>query len=282
MEEIYVKINGCEYFVRDSRSGRDSVILLHGWPDDGSLWRLQIPALIQSGYRVICIDWLGHGRSEKNKDLNKYTLASLSADVIELMNALNLEKAHCIAHDYGAVVGWEIATRYPERLASYVALSVGHPLVLVKSISLESIIKSWFLIFNPLPMAISIYRAMNGLFFKWVMRNHPDKESVVNIFLQELKPFYIQVWEKANPIIPFVLSSLGQKQSQIKLIQVPTLGVWSAKDDFMAEEQMKRSGTLVQSEWQYIRIPDCHHWLQLEKPQEINKCLIEWLDKHRV
>ncbi|NET84118.1 MAG: alpha/beta hydrolase, partial [Moorea sp. SIO1F2] len=102
MEEIYIKINGCEYYVQDSRNGNDSVILLHGWPDDSSLWRFQIPALIQSGYRVICLDWLGHGQSEKTEDLNKYTLASLSADVIGLMDALNLEKAHCIAHDYGA------------------------------------------------------------------------------------------------------------------------------------------------------------------------------------
>jgi epoxide hydrolase 4 len=280
MEEIYIKINGCEYYVQDSRNGHDSVILLHGWPDDSSLWRFQIPALVQSGYRVICLDWLGHGQSEKTKDLNKYTLASLSADVIGLMDALNLEKAHCIAHDYGAVVGWELATRYPERLASYVALSVGHPLALVKNVSLESTIKSWYLVFNPLPVAIPIYRAMNGLFFRWVLRGHPDKESVVEKFLREKNPFYIQVWEKANPILPFLLSSLRQKQSQLNLIKIPTLGIWSSGDNFMAEEQMKKSGTLVQSEWQYVQISKCNHWLQLEKPQEINKHLLEWLDKH--
>ncbi|NEO19754.1 MULTISPECIES: alpha/beta hydrolase [unclassified Moorena] len=279
MEEIYIKINGCEYYVQDSRNGNDSVILLHGWPDDSSLWRFQIPALIQSGYRVICLDWLGHGQSEKTEDLNKYTLASLSADVIGLMDALNLEKAHCIAHDYGAVVGWELATRYPERLVSYVALSVGHPLALVKNFSLESILKSWYLIFNPLPVAIPIYRAMNGLIFRWVLRGHPDKENVVEKFLLEKKPFYIQVWEKANPILPFILSSLRQQQSQLTLIKVPTLGIWSSGDNFMAEEQMRKSSALVQSEWKYIKISKCNHWLQLEKPQEINKHLLEWLNQ---
>ncbi|NER97143.1 MAG: alpha/beta hydrolase [Symploca sp. SIO1B1] len=276
MEEIYIKINGCEYYVQDSRKGNDSVILLHGWPDDSSLWRFQIPDLIQSGYRVICLDWLGHGQSEKTEDLNKYTLASLSADVIGLMDALNLEKAHCIAHDYGAVVGWELATRYPERLLSYVALSVGHPLALVKNLSLESILKSWYLLFNPLPVAIPIYRAMNGSIFKWVLRGHPDKESVVEKFLLEKKPLYIQVWEKANPIFPFIWSSLWQKQ--LTLVKVPTLGIWSSGDNFMAEKQMSQSGALVQSEWKYIKISKCNHWLQLEKPQEINKHLLEWLN----
>ncbi|NET86127.1 MAG: alpha/beta hydrolase, partial [Moorea sp. SIO1F2] len=196
-----------------------------------------------------------------------------------LMDALNLEKAHCIAHDYGAVVGWELATRYPERLVSYVALSVGHPLALVKNFSLESILKSWYLIFNPLPVAIPIYRAMNGLIFRWVLRGHPDKENVVEKFFLEKKPFYIQVWEKANPILPFILSSLRQQQSQLTLIKVPTLGIWSSGDNFMAEEQMRKSSALVQSEWKYIKISKCNHWLQLEKPQEINKHLLEWLNQ---
>lgn len=281
LEEIHIKINGCKYYVQDSRTGRDSIILLHGWPDDSSLWRFQIPALKQSGYRVICLDWLGHGQSEKTEDLNKYTLASLSADVIGLMDALNLEKAHCIAHDYGAVVGWELATSYPERLVTYVALSVGHPLALVRSLSLESIIKSWFLVFNPLPVAIPIYRANNGFIFRWVLRSHPDRERVVEKFLSDENPFYIQVWEKANPIFPFLLSSLRGNRSQLNtLIKVPTLGIWSSGDNFMAEEQMRNSGVLVQSEWQYIPIHQCNHWLQLEKPQEINRHLLEWLDKH--
>lgn len=193
------------------------------------------------------------------------------------MDALNLEKAHCIAHDYGAVVGWELATRYPERLVSYVALSVGHPLILIKNFSLESLLKSWYLVFNPLPVAIPIYRAMNGLIFRWVLRGHPDKDNVVKKFLSEKKPFYIQVWEKANPILPFLWSSLRQQQVQLNLIKVPTLGIWSSDDNFMAEEQMKKSNALVQSKWQYIKIPRCNHWLQLEKPKEINKHLLEWL-----
>jgi hypothetical protein len=95
---------------------------------------------------------------------------------------------------------------------------------------------------------------MNGLFFNWVLRGHPDKESVVQKFLHEKNPFYMQVWEKANPILPFLLSSLRQKQSQLNLIKVPTLGIWSSGDNFMAEEQMKKSGALVQSEWQYVQI----------------------------
>ncbi|MFN6516859.1 MAG: alpha/beta fold hydrolase [Nostoc sp. CreGUA01] len=280
MEEYYTTINGYKYHVLDSRNGHESVILLHGWPDESSLWRFQIPALVEFGYRVICFDWLGHGQSEKTEELNKYTLTSLSADVIGLMDALNVKKAHCIAHDYGAIVGWEMATRYPERLISYIALSAGHPLALIKNLSFESMIKSWYLVFNPLPVAIPIYRANNGFFFRWVLRGHPDKESIVEKFLHEDNSFYIQVWEKANPVLPFIVSSLGRNQSQLNLIKVPTLGIWSSGDNFMAEEQMSKSGVLVQAEWQYIRINKCNHWLQLENPDEINQHLLEWLNKH--
>ncbi len=197
------------------------------------------------------------------------------------MDALNLEKAHCVAHDYGAVVGWELAAMHPSRLLSYVALSVGHPLVLIKNFSLESMIKSWYLVFNPSPLAIPIYRAKNGLIFKWVLRGHPDKENVVKKFLLEKKPLYIQVWEKANPVIPFLLSSLRVNQSQLNLIKVPTLGIWSSGDNFLAEAQMRKSNVMVQSEWQYIRIPKCNHWFQLENPHETNQHLLDWLNKHQ-
>ncbi|NEN90973.1 MAG: alpha/beta hydrolase [Okeania sp. SIO3H1] len=283
MQESYIKINGCEYYVQEYCNNSDSncasVILLHGWPDDCSLWRFQIPALVQSGYRVICFDWLGHGKSEKTKNLSKYTLASLSSDVVGLIDALKLRNTHCIAHDYGAVVGWELAERYPEKLVSYVAISVGHPFVLVRNVSLESLIKSWYLIFNPLSIAVPIYRFMNGFFFRWVLRGHPDRESVIDKFLQDKDPFYIQVWEKANPVIPVVLSSFQKKESQLKnLIKVPTLGIWSSGDNFMAEDQMKKTGSLVQEKWQYLRLSNCNHWPQLENYQEINQHLLEWLN----
>jgi epoxide hydrolase 4 len=282
MKEKYIKVNGHEYYVRDSQHGSSCVILLHGWPDDSSLWKFQIPAIVSSGYRVICFDWLGHGQSEKSKDLKNYTTTALSADVIELMNVLSLTKAHCVAHDYGAVVGWELATKYPERLISYVALSVGHPLALVKNTSLESILKSWFLIFNSLPGAIFIYRAINGAFFKWMMRNHPDKKNVVNNFLGDRDAFYIKAWECANPILPFLFSFLIKGESPYGIVNVPTFGIWSSNDQFMAEAQMKKSNDFVEAEWQYERVSHCHHWLQLEKPEEINKHILEWLNKYQM
>jgi pimeloyl-ACP methyl ester carboxylesterase len=285
MQESYIPINGCEYYVRDSgddllgssASDRDPVILLHGWPDDCSVWRCQIPDLLASGYRTICLDWLGHGKSEKTEDLTKYTLASLSRDIVGLMDALKIDKAHCIAHDYGAVVAWELATRYPERLKSYVALSVGHPAILIKTVSWESLLKSWYLIFNPLPIAIPLYRAMKGMFFHWVLRGHPDRDLVVNKFLAERDPFYIRVWEQANPIVPFVRSYFFKKIADLEPIKVPTLGIVSKQDNFMAQEQMKNSGTLVSSKWEYICIDNCNHWLQLERPQEINQHILQWL-----
>ncbi|WP_017660636.1 alpha/beta fold hydrolase [Baaleninema simplex] len=280
MKETHLKINNCSYYVRDSQTGHSSVLLLHGWPDDGSLWKYQSSALIDAGYRVICIDWLGHGKSEKTEDVSKYTLSALSKDIATLIDFLGLKKVHCVAHDYGAVVAWEFVEKYPEYLLSYTALSVGHPWVLVQNLSLESLVKSWYLLFNPLPISIPLYRAMDGLFFKWVLRSHPNRDVIVKKFLRDRNPFYIQVWEKANPVIPVIASAFLDKKSKPNPIKVPTLGVWSSQDSFMAEAQIEQSGALIQSEWQYIKIPNCNHWLQLEKPKEFNELLLTWLDKH--
>ena len=56
-----VEVNGARYYVRDSGGEKDSVLLIHGWPDDGNIWRHQVSALLEAGYRVICPDLLGYG-----------------------------------------------------------------------------------------------------------------------------------------------------------------------------------------------------------------------------
>ena len=97
---------------------KDSVLLIHGWPDDGNIWRHQVSALLEAGYRVICPDLLGYGSSDAPTEVDRYQLTALVSDMITLLDQLGLEKIHCIAHDYGAVLGWELAA-HTERLHTY-------------------------------------------------------------------------------------------------------------------------------------------------------------------
>ncbi len=60
----HIELNGAQYHVRDSGSGEECVLLIHGWPDNSLMWQKQVPALVEAGYRVICPDLLGCGLSE--------------------------------------------------------------------------------------------------------------------------------------------------------------------------------------------------------------------------
>src|SRR6185437_7367619 len=94
---------GIEYEVMGD--GRP-VVLIHGFPDSGRLWRHQVPALVGAGFRVIVPDLRGYGRSDKPSDVEAYALAALAGDVLAVMGDAGVEQAHVVGHDWGAAVAW--------------------------------------------------------------------------------------------------------------------------------------------------------------------------------
>lgn len=274
-----IEVNGARYYVRDSGIGEHCVMLLHGWPDDGTLWRYQFAALQHAGYRVICPDLLGHGKSKQPDALERYTFTAQVADIVGLLDALGLTTVHCIAHDYGAVLGWELAAAHPDRLKTFVAMSVGH-LAAMLALSLEAMRYNWIYVFNLHELAPTLYRAHHGQLLREVLRGHPDRDQIVDRFLRSENPRYIDSWEKANPLPQFLLAALEGNLPEFVPVRVPTFGIWSTGEDFMLEAPMKQSGTYVEAEWRYERIEDANHWFMLERPDETNRLLLAWLQNH--
>jgi len=275
LEGSTIELNHTQYYVRDSQVGEEGVLLIHGWPDDGTVWHQQVPALIEAGYRVICPDLLGYGLSEAPEAIERYQLSYLVNDLILLLEKLNLSKVHCIAHDYGAVLGWELAS-YPELLKTYTAMSVGHLAEFLK-ISFENLQKQWIYFLNIQEIAPELYRANNGYFFHQVLRSHPYRNQIVEKALLPGRFENMQKLEKANPVPQYLLAALTGQLPQWVPIPIPTLGIWSEKDDFLWESQMKNSKQYVSAQWQYQRIEEAGHWFMLEQPERTNQLLLDWL-----
>ena len=140
--ERNIVANGVRFNVIVEGAGPD-VILLHGFPDSSLIWRNQIPALVQAGYRVIVPDLRGSGESEAPTGRANYKLAILINDVIGLMDGLGIGKARLVGHDWGAILGWHVALAHPERVDRYVAMSVGHPTSYRKG-GIEQKVRSWY------------------------------------------------------------------------------------------------------------------------------------------
>ena len=118
--------DGVELAVLDQGEG-PAVLLLHGFPDSARLWRHQIPTLVDAGFRVVAPDLRGFGDSDKPADIEAYRVGKSVGDLTSVLDALEIERAHVVGHDWGAGVAWAMALMAPDRVDKLAVLSVGHP-----------------------------------------------------------------------------------------------------------------------------------------------------------
>src|SRR3954470_12347563 len=121
-----VRGDGVELDVLDEGSG-PVVLLVHGFPDSSHLWRGQVPALTGAGLRVIAPDMRGFGASHKPERVEDYRLSRAVADLVAVLDELEVERVRVVGHDWGAGVAWVLAALHPARVERLVAMSVGHP-----------------------------------------------------------------------------------------------------------------------------------------------------------
>ena len=118
-------------------------MLIHGFPDSSSLWRHQVGALVDAGYRTIAPDLRGFGDSDRPAEVGAYGVRHSVADMLAVLDALEVERAHVVAHDWGAAVGWALAGFAGERVGRFAVLSVGHPNALRRP-TIEQRERSWY------------------------------------------------------------------------------------------------------------------------------------------
>jgi pimeloyl-ACP methyl ester carboxylesterase len=102
------------------------VLLVHGWPQNWWTWRHVIPTLAER-FRVIAPDLRGHGWSEA--PASGYEKEQLASDMLAVLDALALERATWIGHDWGGWTGFLAALRAPQRIERMLALGILHPWV---------------------------------------------------------------------------------------------------------------------------------------------------------
>ena len=100
------------------------VVLAHGFPELGYSWRHQIPALAGAGCRVLAPDQRGYGRSTRPSAVADYDITHLTGDLLALLDDIGEEQAVFVGHDWGAIVVWQLALLAPERVAGVAGMSV--------------------------------------------------------------------------------------------------------------------------------------------------------------
>ena len=281
LKETVLQVNGESWMVRDSRSGSPTVLLVHGMPDDGFIWRQQVPVLLAAGYRVIVPDTLGNGKSAKPADRALFKSNLLVAGLASVLDQLGVDKFHFVGHDVGAVMGWEFVMTYPERALSHVALSVGHPSAWAEqSFTLDGARMNWYSMLNQAPNNGDVWRAGNGRLLRMGLDSHPDKDRVIEYLLKPGAVEYGFMFDTVNSITQFMVDYASGAYENLPRISVPTLGIVGGKDVAMWVSQMTGSAAYMDAEWKVAVFPEAGHWPMLDHPDEINAALVTWLAAH--
>lgn len=118
----FIETNGIRMHVAEAGEGLP-VVFVHGWPELWYSWRHQLAALSEAGYRAIAPDMRGYGETDAPADPNQYRTSVICADIAGLLDALGLEKAVIVGHDWGGYHIWQFGLRYPERTIALVGLN---------------------------------------------------------------------------------------------------------------------------------------------------------------
>lgn len=246
------------------------VLLIHGFPDDHTVWEHQIGPLVAAGFRVIAPDTRGCGESAMPGDEGAYGIEALVADQIALLDALGIERLPVVGHDWGAVEAWHLAIAHPERVTRLAALSVGHPAAYATD-GWRQKLRGWYvLVFQWRGVAEWLIRLGN---WRGMRKLIPDQAEAAKIVARLSRPGRLTAginYYRAN------FSAFLRQPTQGRLA-MPVLGLFSTGDRYLTTSQMQRSGAWCDAGFDCQVIEGVAHWLQREAPEWVNERLIGFL-----
>lgn len=278
-----VEANGIRLHLVEQGQGFP-VVLCHGFPELWYSWRHQIPALAAAGLRAIAPDLRGYGESDKPREIAAYDIHHLVGDLLGLLDALGLEKAAFVGHDWGAVIIWQLAVMHPERVERLVSLNVPYlgraglpPTEVIKNLPDGRF--NYVLFFQEPGKAEGVLEpdleASLGRIVRMVAAN-PD-------FLQrEELLVYVEAFRRGGLSGPLnyyrnidrnweTTTRLAEKQ-----VLCPVLLIMAEKDPILSPFLAEGMGRWVPNLRKAL-IKDCGHWTQQERPEEVNALLIDFL-----
>jgi len=268
-----MQVDDLQINVLDAGSGLP-VLLLHGFPDSLALWREVTPRLIAAGHRVIAPDLRGFGDSDAPRGRRHYAIDLVLREILALLERLGVhEPVRIMGHDWGAAIAWYLSVAHPERVASSVVLSLGHPREYARA-GLEQKRKGAYTLFWQLPgIAETQLSRDDWAGLRHWARHHPDVDACARDLARPGRLTAGLNWYRANRV-----RVMFESWSPCR---VPTLGVWSSDDHCLAEDQMRNSSRRMAAPWRYVRIEGAAHWLPLERPEEITGLALDWFNEGR-
>ncbi|MCL5429333.1 MAG: alpha/beta hydrolase [Chloroflexi bacterium] len=271
---MYIELDNWKLYYEGRGKGK-AILFLHGTPTSAFLWRNQIKALSKS-YRVYAIDLPGWARSEKPAGFD-YKLSSYANILKQFLEKIGERKVILGIHDLGASIGMTFYGLYPEMVSKLILMDTFAYLPFLKRLG-------WKVLYQFLCKIPLFHRALwywsvrksdifatlafynKKLAVKELVENY--RELAINSEIADYKTFTVNgmdgIW--------------GAVERNSFKVTVPTLILWAENDTLFPTSAAKRlhqniNGSILKT------IPQCGHWLQEERPEEVNKHVLEFLRK---
>ena len=257
------------YYAAGTRGAGEPVVFLHGFPTSSHLWREVVP-LVPDGHRVVVVDLLGYGRSDKplGRDVS---IRGHAERVVQLLDALRIVRASIVGHDIGGGIAQFLAVRHPTRVAR---------LCLVDSVGFDDwprrdvkLAKASLALTRHLPATWIL-----GILKTDLQRGYAEQERAHNSVDQYAKPF---ATPDGRDVLVEHLLALEPAETlalapRLKDVVAPTAVVWGAHDPFLPTSLARKLHEAIPDSTLDV-IPDVRHFTPEEAPETVGGILAEWL-----
>ena len=298
-----VPVNGVvlEVFEAGQENRGNPIVLCHGWPEHAFSWRHQVPALVSAGYHVIVPNQRGYGKSSRPGDVTDYDIEHLSGDLVALLDHYGYDDATFVGHDWGAMVVWGLTLLHPKRVKRVINLSLPYqergamPWIEVMEQFLGD--DFYFVHFNRHPgvadavLDENAFRFLRNLYRKNVPPAAPEPGMVMINLARAETPLGEPVMsdsELAVFVSAFEASGFTGGINWYRnldrnwhlladvdpVIQQPALMIYGDRDTIAKSANLQQFVPNVD-----VVSLDCGHWIQQERPEELNQVILDWLQR---
>jgi len=238
------------------------ILFIHGLGSSLRDWEEQVP-IFSKNYKVITIDLRGHGKSDKPN--GPYSIPMFADDIAEFIKTLKIEPVHIVGISLGGAIGLQLAIAHPNITNSLTVVNMGGS-VLIKSFKEKQMFFMRVLIVKMIGMKKMGEVLAKRLFIK------PEQE--------ELRVKLATRWAENDK--KAYLTSLKTLKNwsvmeRLHEIKCPTL-VISADEDYTPLSAKEEMTSLIPNA-KLVVIEDSRHAVSVEKPEEFNRCIMDFLSK---
>jgi pimeloyl-ACP methyl ester carboxylesterase len=251
------------------------IVFLHGFPEAWISWRHQMTAFAAAGRTAIAPNLRGYGNSDKPARTSDYRLGKLAADIAGLASALGHDSIDLVGHDWGGIIAYDVAARYPALVRKLAICNAPHIRVMMRALLTDSEQRrrSWYVFAFQLP-GMPERAILKPDFLERVIRRtaaHPerfDDESLAAI------QAVVQSPGTPRAAVSYYRAARVPSFSRA-IVQAQTLVIWGEKDHALGTALLEGIDKYVRHT-RIRRVADAGHFVQQDAPEEVTKALLQF------